>query len=311
MAGERLAELGIHLRRPDQPGEHRAPCPECGRGQRDDALAVLVEPDGGATWLCHRCDWRGGFGPGRTEWTSRPVAVRQEAPPEPERHETLAPWGLRLWDACEPIDPWTVAATYLDNRHCMAPPGDLRWHPALPYRVRDESEPIHTGPALVGLVTDVETGEAISLHRTWIASDGSGKANVPKPRRLLWNHRSDGVIRLWPDEDVGLGLVIGEGIETCLSAATEGLTPVWATMSAGNLAAFPVLPGLEGLTILADHDQPNPKTGKRAGHEAASAVAQRYAEAGFDPKRDIKVIMPRTEGEDVADMVARKHRRAA
>ena len=39
--------------------------------------------------------------------------------------------------------------------------------------------------------------------------------------------------------------------------------PCWSTISAGNLAAFPVLPGLDGLTILVDHDKPNPKTGKR------------------------------------------------
>ncbi len=63
-----LAEVGIHLR-DERPGEHRAPCPKCARTKhraRDDALAVRVEgPDGGATWTCHRCGWRGGIGPER------------------------------------------------------------------------------------------------------------------------------------------------------------------------------------------------------------------------------------------------------
>ena len=96
------------------------------------------------------------------------------------------------------------------------------------------------------------------------------------------------MIRLWPDQEVTLGLVVGEGVETCLAAALESLTPVWATISAGNLAAFPVLPGIEGMTILVDHDRPNPKTGKRAGRDAALELIRRYTEAGFDPKRDIR-----------------------
>jgi hypothetical protein len=64
-----------------------------------------------------------------------------------------------------------------------------------------------------------------------------------------------------------------------------------------------VLPGLEGLTILVDHDKPNPKTGKRAGHEAAYELIERYTAAGFDPERDIRVEWSEREGEDFADLV--------
>jgi hypothetical protein len=177
------------------------------------------------------------------------------------------------------------------------PFGDLRWHRDLEDKVSG-----YRGPALVGLVTDVETGEPINLHRTWLARDGSGKAPIEKPRRLLKGHRSNGVVRLWPDDLVTLGLVIGEGVETCLAAARSGLVPVWATLSAGNLAAFPILPELDGLTILVDHDRPNPKTGRRPGIEAGLAVVQRYTAAGFDPERDIRVICSPVEGEDAADL---------
>jgi hypothetical protein len=196
-----------------------------------------------------------------------------------------------------------VAAAYLEHRGCDIPPGDdLRWHPALTYYV--DRQPVHVGPTLVALVTDVQTAEPISLHRTWISADGTAKADLDKPRRLLWKHRSNAVIRLWPDEEVTLGLTIGEGIETCLAAARAGLAPVWATMSAGNLAEFPAFPGIKGLTVLVDHDKPDPKTGKRAGIEAARAVIQRYTAAGLDPKRDIKVIFPPSEGHDAADLEA-------
>jgi putative DNA primase/helicase len=298
MNERRLAEVGIRLKR-SKPGEHRAPCPECDKGPRDDALAVKIDRDGGATWVCHRCDWRGAIGPERSERHARPAAPRQDKRADPEQHDTLAPWGHRLWQSCRPIEPGTVAAAYLDHRGCITlPPGDhLRWHPDLEDKVSG-----YRGPALVGLVTDVETVEPINLHRTWLAADGTGKAPIAKPRRLLKGHRSRGVVRLWPDEDVNLGLVLGEGIETCLAAARSGLAPVWSVLSAGNLAAFPVLPGLAGLTVLVDHDRPNPKTGKRAGFEAAREVIERYVAAGFDPARDIRVIFPPTEGEDVADL---------
>jgi putative DNA primase/helicase len=296
-----LAELGIILRHPDRPGEHRAPCRWCDRGPRDDTLAVKLDPSGSATWFCHRCGERGGIGPERSEGPARPAAPRHEQRGEPERHDTLAPWARAFWAACRPIWPDTIAAAYLAGRGCALPPwpeeSDLRWRP-------DVRHPAgHVGPALVALVTDVDTYEPISLHRTWIQPDGSGKAELAKPRLLLAKHRSDGVIRLWPDDEVTIGLVLGEGIETALAAAAHDLTPAWACLSAGNLARFPVLPGLEGLTILVDHDRPD-KRGRRAGIGAATAVIQRYVDAGFDPERDLVVILPPGEGNDACDLAA-------
>jgi putative DNA primase/helicase len=292
-----LEERGIFLKR-YEPGEHRAPCPQCARGKRDTALSVRIDDDG-ATWICHRCDWRGGV----LEATERQPQRHREKQPEPEQHYTLAPWGLDLWEQCNPILPGTPAAKYLDWRCCVIPPGDLRWHADLPDKLSG-----YRGPALVGLVTDPLSCEPINLHRTWLAPDGRGKAPIDKPRRLLRGHRSNGVIRLWPDSEVTMGIAIGEGIETCLAAALDGLTPVWATISAHNLAQFPVLPGIEGITILCDHDLPNPKTGRRAGIDAALALIDRYTEAGFDADRDIRVIFPDREGQDVNDVVLQKRR---
>jgi putative DNA primase/helicase len=298
----RLAEQGIILRRSDRLGEHRAPCPWCARGPCDNALAVKLELDGAATWCCHRCGERGGIGPERPEWSARRSPTRQERRVASERFDNLASWAVRLWETCRPIWPDTPAAAYLTGRGCALPAwpeeAHLRWLPEVRHRLED-----HVGPALVGLVTDVETCEPLSLHTTWLARGGAGKAPLEKPRLLLARHRSDGVIRLWPNDEVTNGLVLGEGVETCLAAARASLTPVWATISAGNLARFPVMPGLEGLTILADHDRPD-KRGRRAGIDAAAAVVERYVAAGFDPETDIKVVLPPTEGEDANDLVA-------
>lgn len=122
----------------------------------------------------------------------------------------------------------------------------------------------------MGLITDAVTRQPLSLHRTWIQADGR-KADVDPPRLLLGGHRKQGgVIRLWPDEAVTVGLGIAEGMETALSLAWA-FAPVWACIDAGNLAAFPVLSGVEALTIGADNDA--------AGAAAAQECAARWATA--------------------------------
>jgi putative DNA primase/helicase len=268
---------------------------------RDGARGVLLTCFAG----CARSDIvaelkRRGIWPGRLDRPLRGLLRCVSRQSEPGSYEVLQPWGWRLWSVCRPITPGTAAATYLKHRGCAIPHsiGDLRWHRDLADKMSG-----YRGPALVGLVTDALTGEAINLHRTWLAKDGSGKAPVEKPRRLLKGHPSRGVIRLWPEDGVTLGLVIGEGIETSLAAARAGLTPVWATLSAGNLAAFPVLPGLEGLTVLVDHDR-HDNRGRRAGILAALELVRRYAAADFAPTRDLFVTLPHREGLDVADLVS-------
>src|SRR3954452_6379139 len=70
-----LANHGIRLR-DERPGEHRTTCPRCAEAKhrpRDDALAVKLELDGGATWHCHRCGWKGGLPPaGEPRRVARP-----------------------------------------------------------------------------------------------------------------------------------------------------------------------------------------------------------------------------------------------
>ena len=97
---------------------------------------------------------------------------------------------------CRPADRARHGrGTLLEGRGCLLPSdhAHLRWHPD-----HTDLASGYTGPALIALVTDAETGEPINLHRTWLAEDGSGKAPIDRPRRLLKGHCSRGVIRLWP-----------------------------------------------------------------------------------------------------------------
>lgn len=294
-AAETMAQLeglGIHLRR-YRAGEHRVACPGCGKGPKDDALGVRLEPEGGAIFSCFRCGWAG-----RVSADEQRSSVAPRPTPPPRLIEPLRPaqdpWPT--WEAGQPIIGVAPAARYLEGRACALPPpdGHVRWLPAACHPCG------HVGPALVALVTDAATGERMTLHRTWLARDGSGKAAIDRPR-LLWPGlpKAGGVVRLLADDEISTGLAIAEGIETALSALAVGY-PVWACIDAGNLAGFPVLEGIEALTILADRDRPD-RHGRRAGQEAAEACAARWRAAG----REVRVWLPLAEGEDFNDVAQR------
>jgi Toprim domain len=105
------------------------------------------------------------------------------------------------------------------------------------------------------------------------------------------------VIRLWPDDAVERGLLIGEGIETTLAAATRIqlrgtlLRPAWATGDAGHLEKFPVLPGVEALTVLVDHDE------NGRGQRAATDCVRRWTAAG----REVTQLIPRIPADLVGE----------
>jgi putative DNA primase/helicase len=261
----------------DWDGPSRQPCPDCGRGPKDRTCGVTLDDRGGVAH-CFRCGYRETTRGERR--AGRPIAPRSA----PQRHETLSDFGRELWRACRPLGGDALA--YLEARCCAIPPADadLRWHPALKHPPSGL-----VGPALVGLVTDALTGAPLTLHRTWVRADGC-KAPMDPPRMLLGGHRKQGgVIRLWPDEGMTTGLGIAEGIETALSLA-HAMAPVWACIDAGNLAAFPVLDGIEALTIAADNDE--------AGIAAARACARRWAHAG----REVRIVIPNANKSDLNDM---------
>jgi putative DNA primase/helicase len=260
-------------------GHHRLACPECTRAKarpRDTALSVDVTPQGGV-YLCHRCGWRGG-------WRSAPQA-RPARPEVLRRHLTLASHWCDLWRSLPRVTPGTTAHSYLTARGVAIPPpdGDLRYCEAL----RHPSG--YTGPALVALVSDALTGEPMTLHRTWVKADGE-KADVDPQRMLLGAHRKQGgVIRLWPDEAITIGLAVAEGIESALAVGTVR-QPVWSLIDAGNLGAFPVLGGIEELLIVADNDE--------AGIRNARECAKRWHRAG----KRVRIAIPPKRGTDAADL---------
>jgi hypothetical protein len=218
-----------------------------------------------------RCDAREAFQWAR-QWLGMPGGTihppHAPNPPLPAATPAAGEWSLatarRLWREALPARG-TLAEKYLAARG-LALPDDapLRFHPRA-WRNKDCGPP---GPAMLALMTDPETGAAVGVHCTYIAPGGAGKAPGDRPKVMLGKA---GVIKLAPIEGATLGL--GEGIETCLAVAQRaGWAPIWAATSAGGIARFPILAGVEAITIYADADLP--------GMTAAQHAAQRWQEAG-------------------------------
>jgi DNA polymerase len=198
-------------------------------------------------------------------------------------------YAMQLWIAARPITG-TPAARYLADRRRIdiaLLPEDvdetLRFHPHCPF---DKTE----HPALLALMRNFVTDEPVGIQRVALTSEGD-----KIDRRMLGN---GGAVKLWP---AGEKLVIGEGIETTLAAATRisyrgaPLRPAWAALSSGALKKLPVITGIEHLVILVDHDL------NGQGQVAAAQCADRWNRAG----RTVTKIKPKRPGEDFNDVILR------
>lgn len=262
-------------------GPNRQPCPLCARRPNDRTCGVTVDSVGNGVAHCFRCEY---VETRRDKRTTINPGVCKPAAVASIKHLTLSTYGHELWNACGPLHG--PGLDYLEARACVIPPkdGHLRYHPALKHGPSGI-----VGPALVALITDALTGEPLTLHRTWIQPDGT-KALLDPPRMLLGGHRkAGGVVRLWPDESVTMGLGIAEGVETALSLV-HAHAPVWACIDAGNMAVLPVLAGIDSLLIAADNDD--------AGIRAAKNCAARWIDAGCE----VSIVMPEIYNTDLNDI---------
>jgi putative DNA primase/helicase len=253
-------------------GRRSISCPGPGHSRSDRSLEVTFNSDGsfvvrsysGDDWKECRDHVKAVLG--LSDDRPRPVAFNDNTPHvDPDRiarQKTAAD----IWARSIPI-AGTLAETYLASRDLSYDGDALRFYPG--------------GRAMVALITDAITGEPCGIHRTFLDRDGN------RTEKKMLGRAGGGVVRLTADEEVTTSLAIGEGIETCLAS---DFRPVWACLSAGAVKTFPVLPGVETLTVLADHD--------KAGIEAANACGERWHAA----EREVILIMPARAGADLADI---------
>src|SRR5262245_27752553 len=216
-------------------------------------------------------------------WDGPTIDQRELAPRDSEFNRTRA---LKLWETARPI-AGTLAARYLaetrgiDLAQLPANVEEvLRFHPHCPFG------PAAYRPCLLALMRDVRTDAPCGIHRIGLTSDAK------KIDRYMMGHA--GMVKVWL---AGSQLVVGEGIETVLAAATRipyraaPLLPAWSAVSAGPLGNLPVLPGVERLIILVDYDD--------EGRAAAARCADRWTRAG----RTVVQLMPKRLGTDFNDLV--------
>jgi len=203
------------------------------------------------------------------------VAAQQAPEPTPSPNTDYA---RRIWRDSVDI-AGSLAEAYLNSRRLELDTGEdwlrvLRFHPSCPFG----SE---RAPAMIALMRDILTDEPRCIQRTRLTSDGS------KVDRQMLGPAKGVAIKIDPDADVTHGLCIGEGLETCLSGRLMGLQPAWALGSAGAIASFPVLPGINGLHIFGELD----KNG--ANERAIKECSQRWLSDGHE----ILVAWPKAGGD--------------
>jgi hypothetical protein len=271
-------------------------CPYCGVPGKFN-MKIERPSLGYAKWFCHYCGHAGEVRAGGPVDPEKEAEARRrstELKKEEQAHKQAR--ALGIWDVCVPIRDGDPVRRYLNARGIfdLPPKVDevLRFHPQCPFG-------LETRACLVGLMRDVLTDEPRAIHRIAITDRGEAQGK--------WNlgPRARAAVKLWPL--TGDTLVIGEGVETVLAAATrlkwrEPLRPAWALTVASNLGevwrngrinTLPVIEAVKRLRILVDNDE------NGVGPRAANLCAAAWQRAG----REVFLLTPKEKGADFNDLV--------
>src|SRR5262249_21015948 len=202
-------------------------------------------------------------------------------------------FALGIWNAAQPLQE-TIGERYLSETRKIdvskLPPtinDALRFHPHCVFGTRT------CRPCLIALMRDPASDAPVGIHRIGLAQENGA---IIKLDRMALGHM--GVVKLWPLNGNGQ-LVVGEGIETVLAAATRisyrgaPLTPAWSAVAKGGLARLPVLPDVPQLILLVDHDENG--EGQRAAEQGRCV----WTSAG----RTVLALIPKQKGWDFNDVI--------
>jgi len=278
------------------------PCPQCGG---KDRFSINVRKQ---VFLCRGCVARGnvialvrfldrcGFLEAleyltgeRAPAPSKPAPAATDAPRDDDRDARALMFAKQIVSEMRPI-LGTPGETYLrDARKIVTSAIEdvlertdgVGWHPAVYFNEPGHALHGRKLGCIVGVMTDPITAMPTgAISRTYIR-----EGRKVCPAKTLGSPA--GIVRLSLDEDVLEGLHIAEGLETALDVMAEGFRPCWSTGSTALMAKFPVLAGIECLTVVADHDL------NGAGLRAASEAADRWQTAG----RETHVFQRETPGD--------------
>ena len=275
-----------HIMRGDVSGRDSVLVPGPGHSPIDRSLSIKIDPTAPLGFRVNSFasdDWRtchdyvaAALG---LRYEAARVSTQVAAKPQGEVRAALA---LKLWlDAISVVG--TLAEKYLASRQLALPDRHevLRFHPSCIFGKGTRH------PCMVALYRDIKTNEPKAIHRTALTPDGE------KIDRKTLGPKAGCAIKLSADEDVAEGLTIAEGIETALAGMALNFRPVWALGDAGAVAKFPLLSGIECLTILVDNDASG------TGQSSALECSRRWTSMG----REVFRVVPTEVGADMADVV--------
>jgi putative DNA primase/helicase len=265
-----------------------ARCPT--HDDREPSLSIRDADDGKVLVRCHAgCDQerviatlrsRGLWmenGPRRFIRPAPRAATMRQPDGDDARRSTAA---LAIWQSAKSASGSLVEA-YLASRGLhLPPPPTLRFHIGLKHPSGG------MWPAMVALVTRGHDDTPLAIHRTFLASNGGGKAPVD-PQKMMLGPCRGGAVRLAAPCDV---LMVGEGIETCLAAMRATGHPAWAALSTAGLRSLDLPGDVRDVIVLADADDP--------GEAAARDCASRWKREG----RRVRIACP-PQGMDFNDLL--------
>ena len=235
------------------------------------SLSISLGKDGRSLVHCHAgCEQaavievlrtRGLWGDAKSEGSDpRHLARRRQPVADDHRRRTAV--ATKLWCSAQG-GAESLVVNYLAGRGIRVDvPARLRFHPALDHRGGS------IWPAMIALVTHGTDDRPLGIHRTWLDHDGRSKAPV-SPNKMMLGPCRGGAVRLAPRTTP---LLVGEGIETCLSAMQVTGHAAWAALSTSGMRALELPPAIRHVIILADGDLP--------GKAAADALACRLSSEG-------------------------------
>lgn len=275
--------------------DRHGPCPMCGGADR----FRWDNQDGRGTYICNSC----GAGDGMKlaiEFTGQafPDVARKidemlgniKADGQPAKRQLSDEDRRRMlretYGASQPVQPGDLVDRYMRSRDLdeVAYPASLRFAPAL----RDGEG--GTRPAMLACVGVYGAAKFVSIHRTFLKPDGSGKAEMAAPRKMMPGELPDGAC-VPLSEYTGGVLGIAEGIETAMAASAFFEMPVWSAINSAILKKWTPPEGCTDVVIFGDNDA------KHGGHAAAYHLAHRLSVKGVN----VEVKMPEKPGTDWAD----------
>ena len=281
--------------------DRHGPCPMCAGTDR----FRWDNKDGRGTFFCSQCDPGDGMALA-CAFLGKPFAevaaridgilgnVKPDAPARNARTEDETRSALKaVYLDSKPVQPGDPADRYLAKRNLdeLVYPKVLRFVEKL----RDGEGGVH--PCMIALVGRYGEPKFDTIHRTFLKRDGSGKAEISSPRKLMPGPVPDGASVMLSDWTESGPLGIAEGIETAMAASAIFNIPVWAAISSSMMKRWHPPAGCEEIVIFGDNDL------KFGGQSAAYHLAHRLAAKNLPVSQ---VLIPDTPGEDWADEYLRK-----